>query len=48
MAARDVDGAELVVTVDCGAAAHEAIEAAGAMGLEVVVTDTVPPPAIDA
>jgi single-stranded-DNA-specific exonuclease len=32
-------GAELVVTVDCGAAAHEAIEAATALGLEVVVID---------
>src|SRR5688572_16209 len=32
-------GAELVVTVDCGAAAYDAIEAAGAMGLEVVVID---------
>jgi single-stranded-DNA-specific exonuclease len=32
-------GAELVVTVDCGAAAHEAIEAAAEIGLEVVVVD---------
>ena len=32
-------GAELVVTVDCGAAAHDAIDAATAMGLEVVVID---------
>jgi single-stranded-DNA-specific exonuclease len=32
-------GAELVVTVDCGAAAHDAIAAATAMGLEVVVID---------
>ena len=32
-------GAELVVTVDCGAAAHEAVDAAGRMGLDVVVID---------
>ncbi|MBC6980855.1 single-stranded-DNA-specific exonuclease RecJ [Caulobacter sp. 17J80-11] len=32
-------GAELVVTVDCGAAAHDAIAAATEMGLEVVVVD---------
>jgi single-stranded-DNA-specific exonuclease len=32
-------GAELVVTVDCGAAAHTALEAAAEMGLEVVVID---------
>lgn len=32
-------GAELVVTVDCGAAAHQALEAAAALGLEVVVID---------
>ncbi|MBN9318624.1 MAG: single-stranded-DNA-specific exonuclease RecJ [Caulobacterales bacterium] len=32
-------GAELVVTVDCGAAAHDAIAAAGEIGLEVVVID---------
>jgi len=33
------DGAELVVTVDCGAAAHDAIAAAAEIGLEVVVVD---------
>jgi single-stranded-DNA-specific exonuclease len=33
------EGAELVVTVDCGASAHDAIEAAGEIGLEVVVID---------
>ncbi len=33
------EGAELVVTVDCGAAAHDALEAAAEMGLEVVVID---------
>ncbi len=33
------DGADLVVTVDCGAAAHEALDAAQAIGLEVVVID---------
>jgi single-stranded-DNA-specific exonuclease len=32
-------GVELVVTVDCGAMAHDAILAAGQMGLEVVVID---------
>jgi single-stranded-DNA-specific exonuclease len=35
-------GAELVVTVDCGAAAHDAIDAAAEIGLEVVVGR--PPP----
>ncbi|MBV9510929.1 MAG: single-stranded-DNA-specific exonuclease RecJ [Caulobacteraceae bacterium] len=33
------EGAELVVTVDCGAAAYDAIAAAGEIGLEVVVID---------
>lgn len=33
------EGADLVVTVDCGAAAHDALEAAADMGLEVVVLD---------
>lgn len=32
-------GAELVITVDCGAAAYDAIAAAGEIGLEVVVID---------
>jgi single-stranded-DNA-specific exonuclease len=32
-------GAELVVTLDCGAAAYDAIAAAGDLGLEVVVID---------
>ena len=32
-------GVELVVTVDCGAAAHEAIAAATGLGLDVVVID---------
>jgi single-stranded-DNA-specific exonuclease len=32
-------GAELVITVDCGAAAHDAIETAREIGLEVVVVD---------
>ncbi len=32
-------GAELVVTVDCGAAAHNAIAYAASIGLEVVVVD---------
>ncbi|MDB5459386.1 MAG: recJ [Caulobacteraceae bacterium] len=33
------EGAELVVTVDCGAAAYDAIAAAAEIGLEVVVVD---------
>ena len=33
------EGAELVITVDCGAAAHEALQAAAASGLPVVVID---------
>lgn len=33
------EGAELVVTVDCGAAAHDAIACAAEIGLEVVVID---------
>jgi single-stranded-DNA-specific exonuclease len=33
------DGATLVITVDCGAAAHDALAAAQAIGLEVVVID---------
>ncbi len=32
-------GAELVITVDCGAAAYDALAAAGEIGLEVVVID---------
>lgn len=33
------EGAELVITVDCGAAAHDALQAAAELGLEVVVID---------
>jgi single-stranded-DNA-specific exonuclease len=33
------DGAALVITVDCGAAAHDALKAAAAMDLPVVVID---------
>jgi single-stranded-DNA-specific exonuclease len=33
------EGAELIVTVDCGAAAHDALEAAAKMDLKVVVID---------
>lgn len=33
------EGTELVVTVDCGAAAHDALEEAAAVGLPVVVVD---------
>jgi single-stranded-DNA-specific exonuclease len=32
-------GASLIVTVDCGAAAHQALEAARAAGLDVIVLD---------
>ncbi len=43
-------GYELVVTVDCGAAAYDALQAAGEIGLDVVVIDhhlmrETPPPA---
>lgn len=45
-----LQGAELVVTVDCGAAAYDAVAAAAEIGLEVVVIDhhlmrESPPPA---
>jgi single-stranded-DNA-specific exonuclease len=33
------EGAELVITVDCGAAAYDAVAAAAEIGLEVVVVD---------
>lgn len=33
------DGSSLVVTVDCGAMAHEALEMAAAAGVEVIVVD---------
>jgi single-stranded-DNA-specific exonuclease len=33
------EGAELVITVDCGAAAHDALACAGEIGLDVVVID---------
>ena len=33
------EGAELVITVDCGAAAHDALIEAAALGLDVVVID---------
>src|ERR1051325_876060 len=33
------DGAELVITVDCGAAAHDALACAAEIGLNVVVID---------
>ncbi len=33
------DGAELVITVDCGAAAHDAVATAREIGLDVVVID---------
>ena len=43
------EGAEVIVTVDCGASAHEPIEAAAADGLDIVVIDhhlmDGPPPA---
>ena len=37
--ARGRQGAEVVITVDCGAAAHDAIACAAEIGLEVVVID---------
>ena len=37
-AARDV-GAELIITVDCGTAAHRTVEAARAAGIDVIITD---------
>jgi single-stranded-DNA-specific exonuclease len=45
------DGVELVITVDCGAAAHEPLTAAAGLGLDVVVIDHhlmagPPPPAV--
>ncbi len=33
------EGAELVITVDCGAAAHDALESAADLGLAVIVVD---------
>ncbi|HEY8617884.1 single-stranded-DNA-specific exonuclease RecJ [Phenylobacterium sp.] len=33
------EGAELVITVDCGAAAHDALQCAAEIGLDVVVVD---------
>ena len=33
------EGAKVVVTVDCGAAAHDALECAAQIGLPVVVID---------
>jgi len=33
------DGAELIITVDCGASAHKALDYAASIGLEVVVID---------
>ena len=37
-AARDV-GAELIITADCGTAAHRTVEAARAAGIDVIITD---------
>lgn len=37
-AARDV-GAELIITADCGTAAHSTVEAARAAGIDVIITD---------
>lgn len=37
-AARDA-GASLVITVDCGTRAHDTVAAAGAAGLDVIITD---------
>ncbi len=32
-------GIDLIITVDCGSGSHEAVEAAGAHGIDVVITD---------
>ena len=37
-------GANLVITVDCGSAGFEAVEAAGSVGIDVIVTDHHQPP----
>lgn len=39
------DGARLVITVDCGVTAHEAVDRARALGMDVIVTDHHEPPA---
>ena len=39
LAAAQEAGAGLIVTVDCGSLAHETIAAAGAAGIDVIVTD---------
>jgi single-stranded-DNA-specific exonuclease len=38
------EGVTLVITVDCGSTNHEAIESAGTLGLDVIVTDHHLPP----
>ena len=38
------EGVTLVITVDCGSTNHEAIESAGKLGLDVIVTDHHLPP----
>lgn len=45
------DGAELIITVDCGSLSHKEIERANELGVDVIVTDhhnvaDTPPPAI--
>jgi single-stranded-DNA-specific exonuclease len=45
------DGVEIVITVDCGGTAHEALEAAAAIGMKVVIIDhhlmhAPPPPSL--
>lgn len=45
------DGAELIITVDCGSLSHKEIERANELGVDVIVTDhhnvaETPPPAI--
>jgi single-stranded-DNA-specific exonuclease len=43
------DGVDLVITVDCGISSHDAVNAARAAGIDVIITDHhEPPPAIPA
>jgi single-stranded-DNA-specific exonuclease len=39
------DGIDLVITVDCGISSHDAVNAASAAGIDVIITDHHEPPA---
>ena len=39
------DGIDLVITVDCGISSHDAVKAASAAGIDVIITDHHEPPA---